>query len=191
MTNSTIGNVEAGIVGRTDLGNFKLNYRFGVSLPTASGSDGMEGMLNLYTNIYGALADPANFSAALPDYLTIRTSASPEFELGPIFVRADLGTDILIRTGDVPEDSAEVMLRINAAVGVDLGGVQLAVETANSFLLTQSGVDPLSAVGVTAALPLDNVTVFGGVSLPVGEGALGDEQASTTIILNTGLRLNF
>lgn len=186
--NSAIGNVEAGVVGNTTLGKLKFNYRFGVSVPTAAKSSFFEYSLDYNTNVYGASADPANFTACLPDYLIVRSSASPEFEWGPVFVRADIGTDILIETGDGPDDPVEIMVRINAAAGIDAAGVQVAIETANSFILTQSGVDPFSALGVTLALPTENVTVFGGVSATIGDGLI--DSAPIVMIVNTGLRFS-
>jgi hypothetical protein len=187
-SNTAIGNIEAGIVGKTDLGGFKFNYRFGVSAPTAAKLEGRGGLVDVYTNHYGTLADPSNLPAGMNDVLAIRTSASPEFELGPVFVRADVGTDILIGMGD-NSDAAEVMLRINAAAGIDAGGVQLAVESANAFLLTESGTDPLSVIGVTASLPMDNVTVFGGVSVPLSSGLA--DISSQPFVVNTGVRISF
>ena len=142
--------------------------------------------MDYYANLYGASADPANFTARLGDYFIIRSSASPELEWGPVFVRVDIGTDSLIETSDGPDDSAEIMVRLNAAAGIDAAGVQVAIETANSFILTESDVEPVSAVGVTVALPIENVTVFGGVSGAVGDGLI--DRQPIVMIVNTGLR---
>ena len=106
----------------------------------------------------------------------------------PVFVRADIGTDILIGMAD-DADTAEVLLRVNAAAGFDLGMVQLAAESVNSFILTESEADPLSSVGVTAAFGIDAATVYAGVSVPVSSG-LADVQGQP-VVVSTGVRVGF
>ena len=186
--NTAMGNIEAGIVGKTEFAGLSMAYRFGVSAPTASGSADLFGMADLITNAYGAMADPSNITAGLHDVLGIRSSVSPEIDLGPVFVRADIGTDILIGMGD-GADTAEVLLRVNAAAGFDLGMVQLAAESVNSFILTESDADPLSSVGVTAAFGIDAATVFAGVSVPLSSG-LADVQGQP-VVVSTGVRVGF
>ena len=134
--NTAMGNIEAGIVGKTEFSGLSMAYRFGISAPTASSSDGLS---DLITNALGALADPSNITAGMLDVVGIRSSVSPEIDLGPVFVRADIGTDVLIGVGDYLPDTAEVLLRVNAAVGFDLGGVQLAAESVNAIMLPESG----------------------------------------------------
>lgn len=181
--NSAMGNLELGAVGHTDLNSIDLAYRFSVSLPTAGGT-----VEDALTNAFGAILDPANLTAGMRDVLAIRTSVSPTMDLGPLFVRGDVGTDVLIGTGDSADD-AEVILRLNGAVGLDVGGLSLAGEFTNSFLLTESGSDPLSSLGLTAAVDVDSTSLFVGVAIPVSNGLAGlDSQA---FVVNTGLRLNF
>ncbi len=185
-SNTAMGNIEAGIVGKTEFSGLSMAYRFGISAPTASSSDGLADMV---TNALGALADPSNITAGMLDVVGIRSSISPEIDLGPVFVRADIGTDVLIGVGDYSSDTAEVLVRVNAAAGFDLGGVQLAAESVNAIMLTESGSDPLSSFGVTAAFGIDAATVFAGLSVPVSSG-LADIQ-SQPVVVSTGVRVGF
>ena len=59
VNNSAIGNLEAGVVGKTTLGGLGLRYRFGLSVPTAAKWSFFEYSLDYYASLYGASADPA------------------------------------------------------------------------------------------------------------------------------------
>jgi len=179
---TAIGNIEAGLVGQSEFSGFSLSYRFGVSAPTAGGS------ADTVINLFGALADPGNLTAGMTDILGIRSSVSPEIDLGPVFVRADVGTDVLIGVGDA-SDNVEILLRVNAAAGIDLGAVQIAAESVNVFVLTESGSDPLSSFGVTAAFGIDEATIFAGLSIPLSQGLASVE--STPVVVSSGVRVGF
>ena len=118
----------------------------------------------------------------------IRTSVSPEFELGPVFVRADVGADVLFGW-TIRQDEDELLLRLNAAAGIDVGGLKLAAESVNAFMLTESDFDPLASMALTAVFDMDTVTVFGGIAIPVSGGLIEVERQ--VIVLNTGVRLSF
>ena len=66
LSNTAIGNLEAGIVGKQEFGGFNLNYRFGVSFPKACDDNGIYGWDDdCVASAISTVADPSNITAGM------------------------------------------------------------------------------------------------------------------------------
>jgi len=117
--------------GNLEMGGFflpmhsnDLILRVGLAAATASDDDGA--VANAIA-VYERLTDLA---LAIPNYTTVRVSASTVQQVDQWFFRADGGFDLAI---DHPSgtDDPSVFFRANVAAGIRLPGVDLAVELAN------------------------------------------------------------
>lgn len=120
---AALGNLEAG--GLYVISGPKLSWVFrgGVALPTAS--DGIAEGLTRFFGVWPRLTD---WALIVPEATYLRASASPLYHSDRLFLRADLGFDLVL-VDDT--DLAPNLLRANFAGGVDLGLVALSLELVN------------------------------------------------------------
>jgi len=118
---ASISNMEFGGYYVAGISFLDVVMRFGVNVPSASQS--VEGAaLNVFTGIERV----TDIVQSYPDTTSLRFSASPMIKLGPLFARADFGFDVPI---DWP--GADVIMRMNAGGGLDLGSVAVFAEWSN------------------------------------------------------------
>ncbi len=136
---TALGNLEVGAFQIQDMGDMDLIVRVGLTLPTADTT--MRGFsTNAFSN-FGRVTDHLNTQ---PDVFGVRLSASPVFESGVFFLKADLGFDFLWDTGDrhaaeaVLQDDFQTFFRGNVSLGANLGIITLAVESVNMVTVADS-----------------------------------------------------
>jgi len=102
-----------------------LILRLGLALPTAS-----ENSARALTNVVASYERITDLLLAIPNYTTLRLSASTLQETGIAFFRADLGLDVVV---DRPSNrtGASAFLRANVAAGVRLAALDLTAELVN------------------------------------------------------------
>jgi hypothetical protein len=117
-------------VGNMDVGAYFLSYddaklmlRVGLALPTAS--DDTDAAL---ANVLGGYERLTDLLLVVPNYTTVRLSASTLHELAEGFLRADVGFDIAL---DKPSGGPRSFLRANVALGAHLPAIDVALELAN------------------------------------------------------------
>ena len=85
-------------------------------------------MIANISTFYERLTD---FVVVVPNYTSLRLSASTVQQSGIGFVRADGGFDLVIDRPSTAGDSPSVFFRANVAAGVRTSGADLAVELVN------------------------------------------------------------
>src|SRR5690606_936850 len=104
--------------------NTVLVLRGGLALGTAD--DDIGGIVTNFANSFNRLTD---YIAIFPETTSLRLAASPVYQSGQVFLRADGGFDIPISS---PDDSdIDPLIRLNLAAGVHLGQAALMAEFAN------------------------------------------------------------
>jgi hypothetical protein len=111
-----LGNLEGGALYALGAGPAGLLFRLGLTAPTAAASD--EGG---YANILSSYLRPSDFALAWPRTVWARASSSAILQLGPALVRGDAGLDLALAALDDELDTADPLLRVNAAAGFDSG----------------------------------------------------------------------
>jgi hypothetical protein len=115
--------------------HFGVVLRAGIALPTGSTSDNGE-----LANIYGSISRLTDFYLAIPHGTSLRLAASPLWHSGMVFARVDAGIDInLDEDSGEPSMNADKIVRVNGAVGVDLGQVSLSLESVNIYDVPSNG----------------------------------------------------
>ncbi|MEJ7598711.1 MAG: hypothetical protein WKG01_12455 [Kofleriaceae bacterium] len=120
----TIGNLELGGLYVTSGDTLSWVLRGGLALPTAGDS-----VDAVPTNILASVPRLTDLALAEPDALYVRLAVSPLIHHDKLFLRADLGFDLGIDTGDF--NDADNYFRFNVGGGVDLGVVALGLELIN------------------------------------------------------------
>ena len=120
----TIGNLELGGLYVTSGETLSWVLRGGLALPTAG--DDLDAVA---TNFLATVPRLTDLALAEPDALYVRLAVSPLIHVDKLFLRADLGFDLGIDTGDF--NDADNYLRFNLGGGVDLGVVALGLELIN------------------------------------------------------------
>lgn len=103
-----------------------LILRASIALPTASESFG-----RVETNYLVLFEGLTDFVLAVPNYTTLRLSASTVRQNQIGFFRADLGFDAVVDRPSTPGDQPRVFFRANVAGGIHLGTVDLTAELVN------------------------------------------------------------
>ncbi len=110
--------------------NFALVLRAGITVPTGTTSD--NGGL---ANIIGSVSRLTDFYLAAPKGTSLRLAVSPLWRAGLVFARADIGIDINLDNST--SMTSDKVVRLNAAVGLDLGQVSLSLESVNLYDVAQ------------------------------------------------------
>jgi hypothetical protein len=131
-----IGNAELGALYVPRINDhFDLVLRAGVTLPT--GSTDLDGAIG---NAIGALSRLTDFYLSIPHGTSLRLAASPLWHSGMLFARADAGIDInLDDDNDGTGMNADKVVRLDGAIGVDLGQFSLSLESVNVYDTPSSG----------------------------------------------------
>jgi hypothetical protein len=162
---TAIGNLSLAALHALSRGPIELFTRVGVVLPTA---DDEVGGVNALGG-YGRLGD---LMTGMPETTTLQLGVSPQFTQGRVFVRGDLGLDVLVDKPDEAIDELGPLAHVSAAVGAEVGPVDLAVESVNLFNLggTEEDEDPnIHTLGLSACLCSGRVRPHVGIAVPVGE----------------------
>jgi hypothetical protein len=122
-----VGDIEVGgiYVPRLPIQNLGLALRVGITAPTGSEGD------NSVANGIGIFSRATDLIDVATHGTTLRLAASPLWQSGIVFARADLGFDIMLG-GSGP--NRLTLLRLNAAVGAQLGPLaSLSLESVNLY----------------------------------------------------------
>jgi hypothetical protein len=128
-----VGDAEIGglYVPHVPVDNFGLVLRAGITLPTGSTSDN-----GSVANIFGSVSRLTDFYLADPKGTSLRLAVSPLWHAGIAFARADIGIDINLANGEAM--TSDKLVRLNAAVGFDLGQVSVSLELVNLYDIPQA-----------------------------------------------------
>ncbi|MBA2541433.1 MAG: hypothetical protein H0V17_17460, partial [Deltaproteobacteria bacterium] len=100
----------------------------GLTLPTAQ-NDGAAFLTNLVSS-QRRFNDLVN---AIPELTAIRLGVSPTWQRGAVFVRADLGLDVIVDHSDEMESSPDPIGHANLAIGARRGKLSGAAELVTVF----------------------------------------------------------
>jgi hypothetical protein len=114
--------------------NFEIVLRAGIALPTGSTS-GNGGIANLF----GSMSRLTDFYLAIPHGTSIRLAVSPLWHSGMLFARVDAGIDINLDDDNDGGPAADKVVRVNGALGVDLGQFSVSLESANIYDIPSNG----------------------------------------------------
>jgi len=182
-----LGNLELGGLYALKAKRADVVFRAGFALPTqaddASGAseDTVRENLAEATHPLSAAARIGDLALAWPNTGWIRLSVSPMGNVGPFFLRADLGADVPVADEDDYVD-IDPILRANLAAGLDLGQGEVSVELDTVKVSTETDEDDevwstlalggrfgarSAQLGVAFVVPvvIDDDALFGGVNL--------------------------
>ena len=186
-SNETLGNMQLGLFHVQRFSDMlSLVATLGVGLPTA-GDD----LSDVFTNASATIPRITDLNVvAVPDAVSLRPSLSLRFESELVFVRLDLGVDMVF-----PDDGdAGYLLRLNLGVGAHLGPVDLALELANMGNITEDDDPEYSAdlserfihtLAVQASLPLPHVRPFIAYITALDDGIRGDVHSVSMGVTGT------
>jgi hypothetical protein len=120
--------------------NLGVVLRAGIALPTGSTSDN-----GVAANIIGSVSRLSDFYLSVPKGTSLRLAVSPLWRAGMVFARADVGIDINL--DGVDSMTADKIVRLDAAVGVELGQVSLSLESVNIYAIPQNDEQTASSFG--------------------------------------------
>jgi hypothetical protein len=136
------GDSDATAIGNLELGGFflpnktsELIFRGGIAAGIASDS-----AARVASNAGSRFERLTDFVLTGPSYTTLRLSASTVRRWDMIFLRADLGVDVVLDKGDVAANQTSVFGRGNVAVCVRASGVDFTGELANLAAFNGSAV---------------------------------------------------
>ncbi len=180
---SALGGIELGVLYTPKMnGPTSMIIRGGLVLPTAD-EDG--------TALFTGLARITDLIYGVPDYTSLRLSASLKGRSGQMFWRFDGGLDVPFYTGEGEEPSDfDPLIRLNVAAGFDAGAVAIAAELVNlgttgdiatnndrfihtvglSATLRSSGVEPMIAISVPLGNDFDSFidySIIAGLTVPI------------------------
>ena len=181
---TAIGNVEIGANADIDLRALRLGVRIGFVLPTAGDSAaeaalGRAAILGRYTDV----------ASAIPEVFAFRLSISPRYEGGLVFVRGDLGFDVMADVSQRREDDLWALMRLNVAAGVRWSVLSFAIEWVNTLDLRGNGPPAVQApftstLGFTLGVSPRYVQPWFNVTVPLDD-TLRDR---VDVVLTVGLR---
>lgn len=132
--NTALGNLELGGFHNMTMKWMDLILRFGAVVPTADRDVKAFGTSALAN--YGRVTDHINVQ---PGIIGVRASASPVLDWGVIFLKADVGVDMVFGVGDEPTvDRFQSYFRGNIGLGANFGIVSIAVESVNLVTMADS-----------------------------------------------------
>jgi hypothetical protein len=179
---TAVGNLEIGGIYTWDVvPTLDLVSHIGVAVPTAS-----SGVNETLVNLGGHITRINDLiPAAIPDQTTLRIATSPVFELGPVFVRGDVGLDFAFPSGG----STLYLFRGNIGAGVNILLLTLTGEIANVGILNPpNGQDATfthtASIGAVLNTPI--VQPYLGFTSPLDEPFVGDVYE-----VALGLKLEF
>jgi hypothetical protein len=178
-TLTTVGDVELGGLYVARLAPAAaVIVRAGVALP--SGTNDNNELLNLLTMESARLTDTYD---ALPAATSLRVSASPVVRQGNLFARADLGLDVNLHA----PGSTDSFLRLNAGVGVDLGGGAVMAELST---VRPMGTDQtwIESAALSTRFSAGAVQPYAAVVIPIAEELRRATTAAVTVGLEATLR---
>ena len=162
---NAIGNLSIGGLYTHRSGSTEIFARAGVVLPTAEHEDGV---YNAFAG-FGRLAD---LMTGYPETTTLQLSVSPQFTSGRVFVRGDLGLDVVVDKPDDAGDGFGPLGHLSAAVGLDTGPVDIAAESVNEINFGDVGEDEsrmIHTLGLSASYSDGWIRPHVGLALPVGK----------------------
>ena len=168
-TEMALGNIEGGVLHLLSHANHTIVLRGGLTLPTASADAGF------FANLSGLFVRLADVAAISPETLWLRTSGSALGRAGRIVYRLDLGLDLPLSDADGFE--AEVFLRVNGAVGLQLGRVQISTELVTSGAITGDGdlTDRFfHSLAGAIHFPIRHVQAYAGLITPLDSDFIGE-----------------
>jgi hypothetical protein len=140
------GGDDATAVGNLELGGFFLPTRkseliLRAGLAAGIASDSAAGATANIASQFERLTD---FVLVGPSYTTLRLSGSTVRQWDTIFLRADLGLDVVVDKPNAASNAASVYGRANLAAGVRAGGVDFTLELVNLAAFNGSQLDGLT-----------------------------------------------
>jgi hypothetical protein len=175
---AAVGNLDLGLLYVLDGPTLSWVFRGGVGVPTAS--DDPDEVLTNYAAVWPRLTDAA---LAHPDATYIRLALSPLYHADKLFLRADLGFDL----GIDDNDSADELVRLNVAGGIDLGAVALSLELATLATLDDDDETFLHTLAVTARFMTKKLEPFLAVGAPLDESA----REGVDLFVSGGIQVPF
>jgi hypothetical protein len=178
---AAIGNLDLGLLYVLDGPTLSWVFRGGVAAPTAS--DDLDERLTNFAGVYPRLTDVALADA---DATYIRLGVSPLLHQNKFFLRGDIGFDLGI--DDDGADSPE-LLRLNLAVGYDVGVVALSAELVNIAEIddgNDNDEDWLHTLAFTARFMTEKLEPFLAIGLP-----LDDSLDFVDLFLSAGIQATF
>jgi hypothetical protein len=135
LSHLSSGDGESGTgVGNLELGGLFLPYgdsrlilRAGLALPTASNDD----LPDVLANFAAGNERLTDFVLIVPEYTTLRLSASTIQQMDNFFLRVDGGFDLVFSKPGGSDDAPSVFFRANIAGGIRTSVVDIAVELVN------------------------------------------------------------
>jgi hypothetical protein len=122
---TALGNLEVGGLYVIESPAVSFVFRGGLALPTADDEAGV------FANFLGVWSRLTDLALVVPDTTYVRLSFSPLYHAGGVFLRADIGLDLAVQSGDEALLEPENLFRLNVGGGVDLGTVALMAELVN------------------------------------------------------------
>ncbi|HLU67373.1 MAG TPA: hypothetical protein VKZ63_13905 [Kofleriaceae bacterium] len=160
---TALGAIDVGMLYIIHRPTVSFAFRGGLGLPTAGDEPG-----ELAVNLIATQARLGDFALVVPDALYGRLAFSPLIHTRGMFVRFDAGVDAPISEGD--EVDAQSLLRLNLAVGADLGPVALSGELVNLIATEEiGGEDFLHTVALSARFMGEVLQPFIAVGLPLDD----------------------
>ena len=183
---SAVGNIEVGLLVQAPIDPIALSFRLGLTLPTA-GDNRAEGR----TSALSSVVRYTDILSSLNETLGFRLSASPRFDNGTLFARADFGFDLIVDVDDGETlGDLYVLLRLNAAFGVSLGPLSVAAEWVNTADLRQNapkGSDDtfLTTLGLSVWLGRWSWQPYAGITVPLDDSL----REGVSVAVTAGLRV--
>jgi len=123
---AAIGNVDVGGLFVQQRRTHSFVFRAGLALPTAA--DDLDGFL---TNVIAGATRLTDLALVAPDTTYLRLSFSPLYHANQVFLRLDLGADVVVNDDDDSVIDPPTIFRANLGGGFDLGAVALMAELVN------------------------------------------------------------
>jgi hypothetical protein len=125
---SAVGSPELGVLAHRARGDGDLTLRAGLVIPAGTNDEGTK------SHYLGTLAvRPSDHLAAFPDIVILRLALAPALRRDDLFVRADLGADVMLDTG---HDDRGTLIHLDVGAGVRSGQLGLVAELGNTVMLT-------------------------------------------------------
>jgi hypothetical protein len=176
-----IGNLDLGLLYVLHGPTLSWVFRGGVAAPTAS--DDLDGFLTNAAGVYPRLTDVALIH---PDATYIRLGVSPLVHANKFFMRGDIGFDLGI---DDDDNEGEELLRLNLAVGYDVGLVALSAELVNVGEVADDNdgdEDWIHTLAFAARFMTEKLEPFLAIGLP-----LDDSRDFVDLFLSAGIQATF
>lgn len=187
QSETRLGNVELGALAWWELDATDLVVRLGFAAPTSDPS--FEDQLVLASGFWGRLTDIATVLDV--DSWALRASFSPLWGSETVFLRADVGVDVVIPVAEtvavdlggfrvgLRRDTA-AMLRLNGGIGVRAAPVAFTLELVNVVWLTDAADRSWNGLTLAVHLDLAPVRAHVGAVVPLDADLVGEIAVFTT-----------